>query len=71
MLIICTDGSSIVRRILPGTPGVLPLTWELRGECGAGGVLRGEEHDVTREGGLRAWRYKGGGLRCHKALLYD
>jgi len=52
--------SSIVRRV---------LTRELRGECGAGGVLRDEGHDVTREGGLRAWRYKGGGLRRHKASL--
>jgi len=44
--------SSIVRRVLTREPG---------GECGAGGVLRGEGYDVTREGGLRR----------HKALLCD
>jgi len=36
------------------------LTKEFRRECGAGRVLLGEGHDVTREriSGTRAWRHK-------------
>jgi len=39
------------------------LTRELRGGCGAGGVLRGEGHDVTRGGGMtsRGMTSRGGG----------
>jgi len=41
------------------------LIQELRGECGARGALRGEEYDVTREGGLLGmtlrWRGRGKG----------
>jgi len=54
---------SIIKRV---------LTRELRGECGAGGVLRSEGYDVTRGGETPGTAlYKGGGLRRHKALVYD